>query len=879
MCHIKWCDEVVTAASDGAKVWRATSAVDHSRRELEPKVRFELRGALVPPNKVGPFANEVALQAEAKRLIVVYGGTVVFYSHATLTVAQVFRHLHKHAIKVFTISPTRRSYLSASVVNIVETNNLGNYVGRLVGHSKPITALRLHPLSPSMVVSSSEDGTVRIWDLDSCAEIHRMLDQPKPVLGLDLFASHQGPKLFAWTAAHIYEYNVMHAAHTFLYMQSNVGRITHGLCPGKHMRLVCTGNNGSVSLVAPKARKLVTTMMAPPALFGAPSKFAYCAEADLLFVLLEGPEIWVYTARTAPASRLHVWSSKHVQSLVDGAVCGGKVRVDSSARVTCIASVRWEGALPEAPAPRSRRKRFAPPPPPQQQAAETATPAGSDTVGSATAAGAEGATLEAAGTSGGEAAEAAVPEDSPELILLGTSDGRVVLIDALSARLRSAFHTGSGPVTEIRHRLDQPDSIITRLTPKNEHEVLALWDLPTLRQRWQYECEPDVTSWCYSLASDMQTSAQAAPRLCSDTLVTGHENGHLSVSVLEIQKGMTDFHQQLPRDVNELAASSRDGGGPAEPPLQLWSLAKTIQTHDCHMDGPVTSVAASMRHGCIISTGWDGTMKVWDMQGSLTAELKLTEAVAAGAPGANHDVHGSAWCAQFLNDGGDVVVAFGSSLHTISRNHVLPCLAAASRSTLPPPADSSDFDAEGGSVYEDPALRYAHAKLSDKPLTVAKYLSPYEEQLSADWFLQGGAPPESAFEVPDGTPEEAGSFFTSWAYLDGADSEADTDAYLSGTEYPWGSEAESDGPRPEPFNFTPMGVNSISFGSPHVRCTPMWALSTCGEPNKIKKNTHPKNIAARSHEQATGPRLRTSHLGPSARPSNVSATSVPTVRG
>ena len=23
-------------------------------------------------------------------------------------------------------------------------------------------------------------------------------------------------------------------------------------------------------------------------------------------------------------------------------------------------------------------------------------------------------------------------------------------------------------------------------------------------------------------------------------------------------------------------------------------------------------------------------------------------------------------------------------------------------------------------------------------------------------------------------------------------------------------------------------VNSISFGSPHVRCTPMWALSTCG---------------------------------------------------
>ena len=45
-----------------------------------------------------------------------------------------------------------------------------------------------------------------------------------------------------------------------------------------------------------------------------------------------------------------------------------------------------------------------------------------------------------------------------------------------------------------------------------------------------------------------------------------------------------------------------------------------------------------------------------------------------------------------------------------------------------------------------------------------------------------------------------------------------------------------------------MGVNSISFGSPHVR--PMWALSTCGEPNEIKKNTHPKNSTALSRDQA-----------------------------
>ena len=51
----------------------------------------------------------------------------------------------------------------------------------------------------------------------------------------------------------------------------------------------------------------------------------------------------------------------------------------------------------------------------------------------------------------------------------------------------------------------------------------------------------------------------------------------------------------------------------------------------------------------------------------------------------------------------------------------------------------------------------------------------------------------------------------------------------------------------EPFNSTPMAVNSISSGSPHVRCTPMGR--TCGEPDEIKKNTHPKFFTALFRER------------------------------
>ena len=49
----------------------------------------------------------------------------------------------------------------------------------------------------------------------------------------------------------------------------------------------------------------------------------------------------------------------------------------------------------------------------------------------------------------------------------------------------------------------------------------------------------------------------------------------------------------------------------------------------------------------------------------------------------------------------------------------------------------------------------------------------------------------------------------------------------------------------------PMAVTSISSRSPHVRWTPMGC--TCGEPDEIKKNTHPKNVTALFRDQARAP--------------------------
>ena len=85
------------------------------------------------------------------------------------------------------------------------------------------------------------------------------------------------------------------------------------------------------------------------------------------------------------------------------------------------------------------------------------------------------------------------------------------------------------------------------------------------------------------------------------------------------------------------------------------------------------------------------------------------------------------------------------------------------------------------------------------------------------------------------------SFITNWCQL---------------TEFliPPGSTLLAHCTRREPFISTPMGVDSISFGPPHVHPTGR----TCGEPNEIKKNTHPENVTALFLEQAPAPLWRLS---------------------
>ena len=44
------------------------------------------------------------------------------------------------------------------------------------GHSRAVTGLLLHPQSPTIVITSSLDGSVRMWSLDTHEPLYRSVD-------------------------------------------------------------------------------------------------------------------------------------------------------------------------------------------------------------------------------------------------------------------------------------------------------------------------------------------------------------------------------------------------------------------------------------------------------------------------------------------------------------------------------------------------------------------------------------------------------------------------------------------------------------------------------------------------------------------------------
>ncbi|XP_066120990.1 WD repeat-containing protein 97 [Saccopteryx bilineata] len=239
---------------------------------------------------LGPLAPQ-----HAPHCFAAYGSTVLTFDLHTWAITDVRRDLHKTIISDLVYCGEAEAMVTASRDSTVKVWEADWQIRMVfVGHTGPVTALAVLP-NTSLVLSASQDGTLRTWDLQAEAQVgevtlscwgqgvqsghvNRLLAPAGP--GWPVLSLHSG-SVELWRLRELY---------------SPLAQLSAPVChlqvaPALHLpphtplpkRLVCACTDGSVYLVSAVTGRTVSALLLEPE--DCAAAVAYCLPREALWLL------------------------------------------------------------------------------------------------------------------------------------------------------------------------------------------------------------------------------------------------------------------------------------------------------------------------------------------------------------------------------------------------------------------------------------------------------------------------------------------------------------------------------------------------------------------------------------------------------------------
>ncbi|KAJ7316918.1 hypothetical protein JRQ81_003080 [Phrynocephalus forsythii] len=272
--------------------------------------------------------------------------------------------------------------------------------------------------------------------------------------------------------------------------------------------------------------------------------------------------------------------------------------------------------------------------------------------------------------------EGMVYADSQEFLVLGMQDGRVLFLHTSVQNLvYYEMIDYRDPVIHLKHDVAHQQLVIMYQRPKCK--LIHFRSLPALELVFQVE----------------------AP---NDTLVFSRLNSSVFVG---LTSGIVDILNVLNAD-EETAFSEKKLNNNGESERKFDSS----YSEDCH-NGPVVAADSCKELSIFLSCGSDSTIKLWDTQKNLLAEITLDNTLTT---------------ACFLNSCGDILLAFKSDLYILSHSKAL--------GLLKPDIDTASISAAESYIFESQPADYGGKYDVPKSIELASYLEPYKGYAFTDDF-------------------------------------------------------------------------------------------------------------------------------------------------
>ncbi|XP_063433586.1 uncharacterized protein LOC134715372 isoform X1 [Mytilus trossulus] len=486
-------DELITGGVGGTKVWKFEK--DNSRQlyKMKELANYTLRLKCEWDNVGGSWVKRVDLDQTLKHLYCCSDTDLHVYRLTDGQTLFKIERTHNMSITGCCYVPYYRALLTCSVDTTIKAwslidkpnDNKASSVKRLLhtfsGHSRAVSGMVLHPETQTMFITSSLDGTVRIWSLDTMEQLYSTTISSDGLLWMGLTDDNL---LYISTCRSITLWHTNQFLKFWALARNNVNKLYLSGAEDKTTRVVAVCDDSSVKLFSRTKRKNLTTMLPvpPPDLLPLQKVLSVCysREFTAIYILINPTKIWVYTARTDPCCKIGEINVLRMQH----ADVKGNGQTNRSPKVAAVG---------KGPAHRATEHGMG-----NEIAANCSSLSNLNSPAMMWT------------------DEGFCSPIRHSYLLMGLEDGRVLFTDpVIIGQKYMEFKASKDAISDMRH--DENHNSLITVSRSKELMMVQIWTLPQLELSHELYCDVDITSYAR----------------INSSFLSGHESGHLNYYLLE----------------------------------------------------------------------------------------------------------------------------------------------------------------------------------------------------------------------------------------------------------------------------------------------------------------------------------------------------------
>ncbi|KAH9503741.1 hypothetical protein Btru_066529 [Bulinus truncatus] len=454
-------EELITGGVGGTKIWQFHQQAGKAFGSLKPLANYGLSMKYELPNVGGGWVKRVELDYHLEHLYCCSDTGLHVYDLEGKELLK-YERAHTMTITGCRFSKSANFLVTSSVDTEVKVwSLLGGLVHTFRGHSRAVTNLMLHPFTPSIIVTCSLDGSIRMWSLDTMECLYSLVVSVDGVLWM---GATDDNLLYLCTPRTLTLWNINYYLQFWSLVRSSVTHMS--LCGSKNKttRLMVMSEDSSVRLMARGNRKNLSIVLPPPCVSPLDKviSVSYSRDQNTMYLLINPHEIWVYTTRTDPSCRIAIWIVSELQTNIKSHA--GQEPVDH------VAPVRF-----------TFNKQ-----PISHRATETGN--GTQPVANCCCLAVLNSAVKVWTVQGSQYT------DQDSFLLLGLEDGRILFMDlVMKGQKYLEFKTGKDPVLEMTQ--DVAHNSLNTLYRLKGLMLVQIWGLPDLELKHEVYAAPDLTAY------------------------------------------------------------------------------------------------------------------------------------------------------------------------------------------------------------------------------------------------------------------------------------------------------------------------------------------------------------------------------------------------